>query len=79
MVIDDDELVRDGTRGLLKSWGCLVVTAKSEDAAMASSRRDQGDGPISSFPTITWRDGKAGFRSDRAAAPRMWRRKFRLS
>lgn len=35
MVIDDNELVRDGTRGLLKSWGCLVVTAESEDAAMA--------------------------------------------
>jgi len=28
MVIDDNELVRDGTRGLLKSWGCLVVTAE---------------------------------------------------
>jgi CheY-like chemotaxis protein/anti-sigma regulatory factor (Ser/Thr protein kinase) len=35
MVIDDDELVRDGTRGLLQSRGCLVVTAASEEAAMA--------------------------------------------
>jgi CheY-like chemotaxis protein/anti-sigma regulatory factor (Ser/Thr protein kinase) len=35
MVIDDNELVRDGTQGLLKSWGCLVLTAESEAAAMA--------------------------------------------
>ena len=35
MVIEDNELVRIGMRGLLKSWGCLVVTAESGDAAMA--------------------------------------------
>jgi CheY-like chemotaxis protein len=34
VVIDHNEMVREGTRGLLKSWGCVVVTAESEDAAM---------------------------------------------
>jgi CheY-like chemotaxis protein len=60
MVIDDDELVRDSTRGLLKSWGCLVVTAESEDAAMAKlagpSRRP--DLIISDYHLA---HGKAGF------------------
>jgi signal transduction histidine kinase/CheY-like chemotaxis protein len=36
VVIDDDALVLDGMRGLLKSWGCGVVTANSADAALAA-------------------------------------------
>lgn len=33
-VIDDDALVLEGTGGLLRSWGCRVVTAASHDAAL---------------------------------------------
>lgn len=35
VVIDDDPLVLEATGGLLKSWGCQVVTAESYDGAMA--------------------------------------------
>ncbi|MCF8475853.1 MAG: response regulator [Pseudolabrys sp.] len=34
VVIDDDPLVLEATRGLLQSWGCQVVTAESYPAAM---------------------------------------------
>ena len=37
MVIDDDRLVRDGMGGILKSWGCEVVTVESGEAALAQS------------------------------------------
>src|SRR5262249_23757099 len=30
VVIDDDALALEGTGGLLRSWGCRVVTARSE-------------------------------------------------
>jgi signal transduction histidine kinase len=33
VVIDDDRLVREGTGGLLESWGCSVVTAASPEGA----------------------------------------------
>jgi signal transduction histidine kinase len=35
LVIDDDALVLDSIRGVLKSWGCSVVTASSGAAALA--------------------------------------------
>jgi signal transduction histidine kinase len=35
LVIDDDALVLDAMRGVLKSWGCSVATATSETAAVA--------------------------------------------
>jgi len=35
VVIDDDALVLDGMGGLLRSWGCSVLTADSEAAALA--------------------------------------------
>ena len=60
MVIDDDELVRDGTRGLLKSWGCLVVTAESEDAAMAKLA-EHGRRPDLIISDYHLAHGKAGF------------------
>ena len=60
MVIDDDELVRDGTRGLLKSWGCLVVTAESEDAAMAKLA-DHDRRPDLIISDYHLAQGKAGF------------------
>ena len=34
VVIDDDPLVLEATEGLLSSWGCCVVTAKSCDEAL---------------------------------------------
>jgi signal transduction histidine kinase/CheY-like chemotaxis protein len=60
MVIDDNELVRDGTRGLLKSWGCLVVTAESEDAAMAKLA-DHVRRPDLIISDYHLAQGKAGF------------------
>jgi hypothetical protein len=35
LVIDDDALVLDAMRGMLKSWGCTVATANSATAAIA--------------------------------------------
>jgi CheY-like chemotaxis protein len=35
VVIEDDPLVLEATGGLLRSWGCQVVTAESYDAALA--------------------------------------------
>jgi CheY-like chemotaxis protein len=43
VVIDDAPLVRDGTRGLLESWGCRVVVAESgaeADARLAGAIPD---------------------------------------
>jgi len=34
VVIDDDPLVLEATGGLLRSWGCLVVTAESYGEAL---------------------------------------------
>jgi CheY-like chemotaxis protein len=34
VVIDDDPLVLEATRGLLRSWGYCVVTAESCDEAL---------------------------------------------
>ncbi len=36
VVIEDDALALDAMRGLLRRWGCLVVTAESESEALAS-------------------------------------------
>ena len=35
LVIDDDALVIDGMRGVLQSWGCRVLAADSEAAALS--------------------------------------------
>jgi CheY-like chemotaxis protein len=42
VVVDDDVLVLDGMRGLLRGWGCRVVTADSADGALASLADCQG-------------------------------------
>lgn len=39
VVIDDDEPVLDGMRGLLQSWGCRVVAGASDTAALAQLAR----------------------------------------
>jgi CheY-like chemotaxis protein len=36
VVIDDDTMVLEGMRGLLLSWGCHVVVAANDDAALAA-------------------------------------------
>jgi len=60
VVIDDDALVLDGMRGLLKSWGCDVVTAASDDAAIAAlATYNQPPDLIISDYRLT--SGKTGF------------------
>ncbi len=39
VVIDDETLVLEGMRGLLQSWGCRVIAAESDSAALASLAR----------------------------------------
>jgi signal transduction histidine kinase/CheY-like chemotaxis protein len=60
VVIDDDSLVLDGMRGVLKSWGCEVVTANSDEAAVAALARcrQQPDLIISDYRLGS---GKTGF------------------
>jgi signal transduction histidine kinase/DNA-binding NarL/FixJ family response regulator len=59
VVIDDDVLVLDGMRGVLKGWGCDVVTATSEDAALAAlSKGERSPDIIISDYRLT--DGKTG-------------------
>jgi signal transduction histidine kinase len=60
MVIDDNDLVLDGTRGLLKSWGCVVVSAESEDIAMAKLA-DLGRRPDLIISDYRLARGKTGF------------------
>jgi signal transduction histidine kinase len=57
VIIDDDALVLDGTGGLLKSWGCRVVTAKSDRDALAGLDCNKPDLIISDFRL---KDGKTG-------------------
>ena len=60
VVVDDDVLVLDGMRGLLQSWGCRVVTAESDSAALASLAGHDGrpDLIISDYRLA---GGKTGF------------------
>lgn len=57
VVIDDDAMVREGTRGLLQSWGCHVVTAKSGSEALANLGSKSPDLIISDFHLT---DGRTG-------------------
>jgi signal transduction histidine kinase/DNA-binding NarL/FixJ family response regulator len=59
VVIDDDILVLDGMRGVLKSWGCSVVTAISEDAALAVLS-ESGKPPDIIISDYHLRDGRTG-------------------
>jgi signal transduction histidine kinase/CheY-like chemotaxis protein len=43
VVVDDDVLVRDGMGGLLRAWGCNVVTAPSEGAALVGLAKRRPD------------------------------------
>jgi signal transduction histidine kinase len=57
VVIDDDALVLEGTGGLLKSWGCRVVTAGSDQDALTSLNSSKPDLIISDFRL---KDGRTG-------------------
>jgi two-component system, sensor histidine kinase len=59
VVIDDDPLVLDGMRGLLRSWGYRVVAAASDSAALTelAAGDDEPDLIISDFRLA---DGKTG-------------------
>ena len=59
VVIDDDSLVLEGMRGMLKSWGCRVVTATSEDTALAALSDERRPDIIISDYRLS--DGKTGF------------------
>ncbi|MGE0723491.1 MAG: response regulator, partial [Alphaproteobacteria bacterium] len=43
VVIDDDPLVLDGMRGVLRSWGCRVVTGASDDDVLAALAHEEGE------------------------------------
>jgi signal transduction histidine kinase/CheY-like chemotaxis protein len=49
VVIDDDALVVEGMRGLLRGWGCNVVTAASQDAALSDLDEQRPDLIISDY------------------------------
>jgi GAF domain-containing protein/DNA-binding NarL/FixJ family response regulator/anti-sigma regulatory factor (Ser/Thr protein kinase) len=59
VVIDDDALVLDGMRGILQSWGCNVVAAPSDDAALAQLAQ-QGEQPDLIISDYRLADGKTG-------------------
>jgi len=39
LVVDDEDSVREGTRGLLEAWGCVVITASNIDEALREIAR----------------------------------------
>jgi len=59
VVVDDDPLVLDAMQGVLKSWGCHVLTAKSDSAAIAAlvSEEQQPDLIISDYRLSDTRTG----------------------
>src|SRR5262252_6081549 len=59
VLIDDDKLVLDGTCGLLRSWGCGVVTADSGSGALAALA-DQRGPPDLIISDYRLSDGKTG-------------------
>jgi len=59
VVIDDDPLVLDGTCGLLRSWGCRVVTGDSGSGALAALA-DQQQEPDLVISDFRLSDGKTG-------------------
>jgi CheY-like chemotaxis protein len=62
VVVDDDELVLDGMRGLLQGWGCRVVAAKSDGAAL-TSLADHNRRPDLIISDYQLADGRTGFQA----------------
>jgi signal transduction histidine kinase/CheY-like chemotaxis protein len=60
VVIDDDPLVLDAMRGVLKSWGCRVLTAKSDSAALAALAQE-GRQPDLIISDYRLGDARTGF------------------
>jgi signal transduction histidine kinase/DNA-binding NarL/FixJ family response regulator len=60
VVIDDDALVLDGMRGVLTGWGCDVVTATCEEAALAALSKAERP-PDIIISDYRLNDGKTGF------------------
>ena len=60
VVVDDDPLVLDGMAGLLRSWGCRVVTAATGDGAIDSI---VGQGSVPDLIVSDYRlpEGQTGF------------------
>jgi len=59
VVIDDDAPALDGMGGLLRSWGCRVVTGGSENAAL-TGLADHGQPPDLIISDYRLQDGKTG-------------------
>jgi signal transduction histidine kinase/CheY-like chemotaxis protein len=59
VVIDDDAPVRDGMRGLLRSWGCRVVSGDTAAAAI-KGLGPQGPAPDLVISDYQLSDGKTG-------------------
>jgi len=57
VVIDDDALALEGTGGLLRSWGCRVVTAQSDREAL---RKLNGAAPDLIVSDFQLQDGRTG-------------------
>jgi signal transduction histidine kinase/CheY-like chemotaxis protein len=57
VVIDDDVLALEGTGGLLRSWGCRVVTAQSDREALTKLNGTAPDLIVSDFHL---QDGRTG-------------------
>jgi len=62
VVIDDDALVLDGMRGILQSWGCRVVAAASDTAALAQLR-ELGAQPDAIICDYRLQSGKTGIQA----------------
>jgi CheY-like chemotaxis protein len=60
VVIDDNEAVRESTRGLLQRWGCRVTTADCEDTVLARIA-ELGGAPDLIICDYRLAHGKTGF------------------
>jgi signal transduction histidine kinase/CheY-like chemotaxis protein len=70
VVIDDDALALEGTGGLLRSWGCLVIAAGSDREALARLNGKTPDLIISDFHLEDGRTGVEAIRALRTALGR---------
>jgi signal transduction histidine kinase/HAMP domain-containing protein len=57
LVIDDDPLVIEGMSGILRSWGCRILGADSEETALAAVQRQWPDLIIADYRLA---DGNTG-------------------
>jgi signal transduction histidine kinase/CheY-like chemotaxis protein len=60
VIIDDDPLVLDGMCGLLRSWGCIVVTASGDDDTIESIIQE-GRAPDLIISDYHLAEGQTGF------------------